>query len=143
LAAKIYAIIDIETTGGKADSDKITEIAIMLHDGTKILDTFETLINPERSIPYFITQVTGITDDMVADAPKFYEVAKQIVKMTEGAIFVAHNVRFDYGFVQEEFRRVHIYTQATLHRAVESDCFPRFAFLCFGQSHYTFQHKSN
>jgi DNA polymerase III subunit epsilon len=106
LATKIYAIIDIETTGGKADSDKITEIAIMLHDGTKILDTFETLINPERSIPYFITQVTGITDDMVADAPKFYEVAKQIVKMTEGAIFVAHNVRFDYGFVQEEFRRL-------------------------------------
>jgi DNA polymerase III subunit epsilon len=106
LSQKIYAIIDIETTGGQATSDKITEIAIMLHDGTKIIDTFETLINPERSIPYYITQVTGISDNMVADAPKFYEVAKQIVKMTEGAIFVAHNVRFDYGFIQEEFRRL-------------------------------------
>jgi DNA polymerase III subunit epsilon len=106
LVQKIYAIIDIETTGGKADSDKITEIAIMLHDGSKVIDTFETLVNPERSIPYYITQVTGITDNMVADAPKFYEVAKQIVKMTEGAIFVAHNVRFDYSFIQEEFKRL-------------------------------------
>jgi DNA polymerase III subunit epsilon len=106
LAQKVYAIIDIETTGGQASRDKITEIAIMLHDGQKILDTFETLINPERSIPYHITQVTGITDNMVADAPKFYEVAKQIVKMTEGAIFVAHNVRFDYTFIQEEFKRL-------------------------------------
>ena len=103
---KKYAIIDIETTGGRADREKITEIAIILHDGEKILDKWETLINPERAIPYNITQITGITDRMVADAPKFFQVAKKIVEMTEGAIFVAHNVRFDYGFIREEFRRL-------------------------------------
>jgi DNA polymerase III subunit epsilon len=103
---KKYAIIDIETTGGAANREKITEIAIIVHDGEKILTTYETLINPQRSIPYFITQVTGISDAMVADAPKFYEIAKNIVTLTEGAIFVAHNVRFDYGFIQEEFRRL-------------------------------------
>jgi DNA polymerase III subunit epsilon len=106
MSKKLYAIVDIETTGGQASSDKITEIAIVLHDGEKIVDSYETLIQPERSIPYYITQVTGINDEMVSNAPKFYEVAKQIVKMTEGAIFVAHNVRFDYGFIQEEFRRL-------------------------------------
>lgn len=106
MAKKLYAIIDIETTGGAAAREKITEIAIVLHDGTKVIETFETLINPERSIPIYITQMTGISDAMVARAPKFYEVAKKIVDMTEGAVFVAHNVRFDYGFVQEEFRRL-------------------------------------
>ena len=79
---KKYAIIDIETTGGRADREKITEIAIILHDGEKILDKWETLINPERAIPYNITQITGITDRMVADAPKFFQVAKKIVEMT-------------------------------------------------------------
>jgi DNA polymerase III subunit epsilon len=106
MSNKKYAIIDIETTGGAAAREKITEIAIVLHDGTKVIETFETLINPERSIPIFITQITGISDAMVARAPKFYEVAKKIVDITEGAVFVAHNVRFDYGFVQEEFRRL-------------------------------------
>lgn len=101
---KKYAIIDIETTGGRASQEKITEIAIVLHDGEKILDTYETLINPERAIPYHITSLTGITQAMVEDAPKFYEVAKEIVRMTDGAIFVAHNVRFDYSFIKEEFK---------------------------------------
>jgi len=100
---KIYAVIDIETTGGMAKRDKITEIAIVLFNGEKILDTYETLINPERSIPVEITRITGITDRMVADAPKFYEVAKKIVEMTENTIFVAHNVRFDYSFIKEAF----------------------------------------
>ena len=95
MSNKLYAIIDIETTGGTAGREKITEIAVVLHDGQKIVDSYETLLNPERSIPYYITQLTGISDDMVQDAPKFYEVAKHIVKMTEGAIFVAHNVRFE------------------------------------------------
>ena len=103
---KKYAIIDVETTGGRAARDKITEIAIVVHDGEKVLDSFETLINPEVPIPYGITELTGISNEMVQDAPKFYEVAKQIVQMTEGAIFVAHNVRFDYSFIQEEFRRL-------------------------------------
>jgi len=102
----MFAIIDVETTGGTARHERITEIAIVLHDGTQVVDTFSTLLNPERSIPWSITQLTGITDDMVAHAPRFYEVAKQIVQMTEGAVFVAHNVSFDYGFVREEFARL-------------------------------------
>jgi DNA polymerase III subunit epsilon len=103
---KRFAIIDIETTGGKAENERITEIAIVVHDGVKIVDKFETLVNPERMIPPYISTLTGITDAMVADAPKFFEVAKKIVQITEGTIFVAHNVRFDYGFVREEFHRL-------------------------------------
>jgi len=103
---KLFAIIDVETTGGRADRERITEIAIVLHDGYTVIDKFSTLLNPERSIPHNITKITGITDAMVATAPKFYEVAKQIVEFTENAIFVAHNVRFDYAFVQEEFKRL-------------------------------------
>jgi DNA polymerase-3 subunit epsilon len=103
---QMYAIIDVETTGGTARWERITEIAIVLHDGEKVVDTFSTLLNPDRSIPWNITQITGITDDMVAHAPRFYEVAKQIVQMTEGCIFVAHNVTFDYNFVREEFARL-------------------------------------
>jgi DNA polymerase-3 subunit epsilon len=102
----VYAIIDVETTGGVARFERITEIAVVLYDGQSIVDTFSTLINPERSIPWNITTITGITDEMVAQAPKFYEVAKRIVEMTEGAVFVAHNVSFDYSFVREEFARL-------------------------------------
>jgi DNA polymerase-3 subunit epsilon len=98
-----YAIIDIETTGGRAARDKITEIAVVLHDGAQILNTYSTLINPECYIPHGITQLTGITQEMVADAPLFQEVARDIVEWTEGAIFVAHNVRFDYSFVRAAF----------------------------------------
>ncbi len=112
---KKYAIIDVETTGGRASRDKITEIAIVLHDGEKVLDTFESLVNPECPIPYGITEMTGITQEMVENAPKFYEIAKKIVELTEGAIFVAHNVRFDYGFVREEFKRLgYTYTRKQL-----------------------------
>ncbi|MGV3640957.1 MAG: exonuclease domain-containing protein [Adhaeribacter sp.] len=99
----MYAIIDIETTGGQPAQDKITEIAVFIHDGNQVVDQYHTLINPQRPIPYFITQLTGISDDMVRDAPKFYEVAKDIVQITEGKIFVAHNVRFDYSFLKKEF----------------------------------------
>ncbi|WP_235298377.1 exonuclease domain-containing protein [Portibacter marinus] len=101
---KKYAIIDIETTGGMAKRDKITEIGVVVHDGNRVLETYETLINPGRSIPPNIVRITGITDEMVADAPRFYEVAKKIVELTEGAIFVAHNVRFDYTFIKEAFK---------------------------------------
>lgn len=110
-----YAIIDVETTGGMARFERITEIAVVLHDGRQVIDTFSTLLNPERSIPWSITQLTGITDEMVAHAPKFYEVAKQLVELTEGAIFVAHNVSFDYSFVREEFARLgYTYTRRQL-----------------------------
>ncbi|WP_161891211.1 exonuclease domain-containing protein [Pontibacter russatus] len=99
----MYAIIDIETTGGQPAQDRITEIAIFIHDGHQIVDQYNTLINPQRPIPFFISQLTGITDEMVQDAPKFYEVAKEIVEFTEGKVFVAHNVRFDYSFIKKEF----------------------------------------
>lgn len=102
----VYAIIDIETTGGSPKSDKITEIAIYIYDGEKVSDEFITLLNPERDIPYHITVLTGITNEMVADAPKFYEVAKQIVEITDNRIFVAHNAGFDYNFIKSEFRQL-------------------------------------
>ncbi|MDN5217394.1 exonuclease domain-containing protein [Fulvivirgaceae bacterium BMA12] len=100
----MFTIIDIETTGGNSKSDKITEIAIYQHDGTKIINEYSTLINPERRIPFYITELTGIDDDMVADAPKFFEVAKDIVDLTSDAVFVAHNVGFDYNFIRSEFK---------------------------------------
>lgn len=99
----MYCIIDVETTGGSERKEKLTEIAILKFDGTQHIDTFHSLINPERPIPYYITQVTGINDSMVANAPKFYEIAKQIVEFTTDCIFVAHNVKFDYNFVRSEF----------------------------------------
>lgn len=102
----MYAVIDIETSGGRAQIDRITEIAIYIHDGNKIVDEFSTLINPETFIPPFITRLTGINNEMVANAPKFYEVAKKIVLMTEGRLFIAHNAPFDYRFIQEEFKRL-------------------------------------
>jgi DNA polymerase-3 subunit epsilon len=99
-----YAIIDVETTGGRPKESKITEIAIYIHDGEKVIDSLCTLINPEMPIPEFIVRLTGISDDMVANAPRFFEVAKQIVEITEGCVFVAHNVGFDYGMIRGEFR---------------------------------------
>lgn len=100
----MYAIVDIETTGGSARLEKITEIAIYLHDGNQITGEYVTLVNPERNIPYFITNLTGITNEMVENAPRFFEIAKTIVELTEGRIFVAHNARFDYSFIREEFK---------------------------------------
>lgn len=100
----MFSIIDIETTGGSSKSDRITEIAIYIHDGKKITDEYQTLINPERPIPYFISQLTGIDDKMVKDSPKFYEVAKKIIAFIKGTVFIAHNVGFDYGFIREEFK---------------------------------------
>lgn len=99
----MYAIVDIETTGGRPRSDKITEIAIVLFDGEKIVEEFTTLIDPERKIPYKITQITGIDDKTVRGAPKFYEVARRIYEMTEDHLFIAHNVNFDFGFIKAEF----------------------------------------
>lgn len=99
----MYAIVDIETTGSRPSEDKITEIAVFIHDGNSVVDSFTTLINPGRSIPYQISQLTGITDEMVRDAPRFHEVARRIVEFTNGKVFVAHNVRFDYSFLKSEF----------------------------------------
>ena len=110
-----YAVIDIETTGGMPKRDRITEIAVVLFDGEKIINSFQSLVNPERSIPSQITRITGITNDMVADAPRFYEIAKDIIDITEAAIFVAHNVRFDYNFIVSEFKSLgYTYTRRKL-----------------------------
>jgi DNA polymerase-3 subunit epsilon len=102
----MFAILDIETTGGSPATEKITEIAIFFHDGKKVVDEWCTLINPEKTIPYFITGLTGITNEMVADAPRFYEVAREIVERTEDCTVVGHNVQFDYAFIRSEFRRL-------------------------------------
>ncbi len=98
-----YAIVDIETTGGYAERNRICEIAIIIHDGEKVVKEYQSLINPERSIPIGVQAIHGISDAMVADAPKFYEEAKTIIELLEGNIFVAHSVNFDYSFVKAAF----------------------------------------
>lgn len=96
----VYAIVDIETTGGHASANGITEIAILLHDGERIVGQYERLINPGIPIPVYIRALTGITDEMLADAPTFAEVAKEIYDLLADKIFVAHNVNFDYSFLK-------------------------------------------
>ena len=96
----MYAIVDIETTGGYAAANVITEIAIVLHDGQGVTEVYQTLIKPSVPIPYFIQSLTGIHPLMLEDAPGFGEVAGQIHEMLQGRIFVAHNVNFDYSFVK-------------------------------------------
>ena len=101
-----FAVIDIETTGSIYRLERIIEIAIFVTDGQQILDQFESLVNPETRISPDITRLTGITNEMVADAPKFYEIAKKVFQITENCIFVAHNANFDYWFVKTEFKRL-------------------------------------
>ncbi|MDX2189438.1 MAG: exonuclease domain-containing protein [Bacteroidota bacterium] len=98
-----FAVVDIETTGGSPPYHRIVEIAIVIHNGIEVVDRFDTLINPERNIPFSVSMIHGITNEMVAEAPKFYEVAKQIYTMTENRIFVAHSVNFDFNFIKSEF----------------------------------------
>ncbi|WP_420573155.1 exonuclease domain-containing protein [Kordia sp.] len=102
----MYAIVDIETTGGKYNEEGVTEIAIYKFDGHEIVDQFISLVNPEREIQPFVVNLTGINSKMLRDAPKFYEVAKRIVEITEGCIIVAHNASFDYRILQLEFKRL-------------------------------------
>jgi DNA polymerase-3 subunit epsilon len=101
-----YAVIDIETTGGRAGSHKITEIGMIKMVNGEVVDQWQSLINPQRRIPSMITSLTGITNDMVADAPLFTDIADEVERFTENCIFVAHNVNFDYGFIREEFARL-------------------------------------
>ena len=102
----MYTIIDIETTGGRPDTDKITEIAIINYNGKEVTNIFCSLVNPECSIPYNITRLTGIDNAMVREAPKFYEIANQVYSLLQNNIFIAHNVRFDYGFVKAAFKNL-------------------------------------
>lgn len=102
----MYTIIDIETTGNGIKGNKITEISIFKFDGVQIVDEFTSLVNPESPIPYFITGLTGIDDQMVQNAPTFKEIAQKVLSITDGCIFVAHSVNFDYGVIKEEFRQI-------------------------------------
>ncbi|OYY92743.1 MAG: ethanolamine utilization protein [Hydrogenophilales bacterium 28-61-23] len=99
------AFIDLETTGANPVRDRITEIGIVEVDGDRV-STWSTLVNPEQPIPQFIQQLTGIDDAMVADAPTFAQVAGELAERLHGRLFIAHNARFDYGFVRNEFQRL-------------------------------------
>lgn len=101
-----YCIIDLETTGSAHQDHRITEIAVIRYDGKRVVDTFETLVNPERGIPRFLQSYIGITDSMVKEAPRFSDIAKKLVELTQDAVFVAHNVFFDFNFLKYEFGRL-------------------------------------
>lgn len=107
----MYAIVDIETTGGYAAHHRITEIAIYHHDGIQLRESFHSLVNPGRNIPYYITGLTGITSEMVFSAPSFREIAEDVYKRLEGKVFVAHNAHFDYAFLKKEFEQAGIQWQ--------------------------------
>ncbi|MGZ5133721.1 MAG: 3'-5' exonuclease, partial [Flavitalea sp.] len=101
----MYAIVDIETTGGYASNNDITELCIVLHDGIQVTDRYETLIRPEVPIPYYIQALTGITHNMVASAPTFQEIAPEIFRLLDGRVFIAHNVNFDYSFLKHHLQQ--------------------------------------
>jgi len=101
-----YVVVDIETTGGRAPAHRITEIGAVKVQRGEIIDRWQSLINPERPIPKFITGLTGISDGMVADAPVFADIADSFAAFMGDGIFVAHNVRFDYGFISAEYARL-------------------------------------
>lgn len=102
----MYAVVDIEATGGNHVKGRIIEIAIILFDGKEIISEYSTLINPEVKIDWYVTKLTGIKNSMVAEAPLFKDVAEEILNITRGNIFVAHDVDFDYKFLKEELRKV-------------------------------------
>ena len=102
----MYAVIDLEATGGKPGEERIIEVAIFMYDGRRIVDQFITLVRPDVPIPPFVQKLTGIRESDVQTAPRFHEIAKRIVQMTEGAVFVAHNAPFDYRILREEFARL-------------------------------------
>ncbi|MBC7892930.1 MAG: 3'-5' exonuclease [Sphingobacteriaceae bacterium] len=99
----MYCIIDVETTGMVKGPARMTEIAIFRHDGARVVDCFHSLLNPGHAIPPFISHLTGITNAMVADAPTFADVAHEVLACTQDAVFIAHNVHFDFGFLKKEF----------------------------------------
>ena len=101
-----YVVIDVETTGGWANGDRITEIGAVRVRNHEITDEWHSLINPKRSIPANITRLTGITNDMVRDAPLFAEIADSFMRFMGDGVFVAHNVNFDYGFISYEYERL-------------------------------------
>jgi DNA polymerase-3 subunit epsilon len=106
LSDQLYSIIDVETTGGRPSDSRITDISIFITDGKQILDEFSSLVNPETNIPPFISELTGITNEMVADAPTYDQIAQRVLDFTEDTIFIAHNVNFDFAMINGEFSRL-------------------------------------
>ena len=104
--AQDYVVVDVETTGGRGDAHRVTEIGAVKVRNGEIVDRFQTLLNPQRTIPPGITRLTGISAEMVADAPYFVDIADEFETFMQEAIFVAHNVDFDYGFISREFARI-------------------------------------
>ncbi|MDV4115664.1 DNA polymerase III subunit epsilon [Elizabethkingia anophelis] len=102
----MYSIIDIESNGGAFKKESIIEIAIYRFDGHEIVDQFISLVNPEDVISPYVQKLTGITAKMVKTAPKFHEIAKRIVEITEGTVIVGHNVEFDYRMIRQSFHRL-------------------------------------
>ena len=99
----MYAILDIETTGGKYNEEGVTEIAIYRHNGFKVVDQFISLVNPEQEIQPYVQKLTGINNKMLRNAPRFFEIAKRIIEITKDCIIVAHNADFDYRILRKEF----------------------------------------
>jgi DNA polymerase-3 subunit epsilon len=99
------AIVDLETTGAHPVHDRVTEVAVIGVEGGEVKDEWSTLVNPECAIPGAIQALTGITNDMVAGAPTFGRLAADLYERLEGRVLVAHNARFDYGFLRQEFQR--------------------------------------
>lgn len=102
---RLYVVLDVETTGGKAGTDRVIEIGAVKVQAGEVLETFSTLLNPGRTIPSFISRLTGISNAMVANAPTFADIATKLADFLQGAVFVAHNAKFDYGFIRSEFAR--------------------------------------
>jgi DNA polymerase-3 subunit epsilon len=101
-----FVFLDIETTGGSAETSRITEIGALRVEEGRVVGTFRQLVNPEVPVPYFITRLTGISNDMVWQAPAFRAIASDLEVFLDGALFIAHNVNFDYSFIRKEFSRV-------------------------------------
>ncbi len=103
---QVYAVVDIETTGGRQSGNAITEIAVVKVKGQEIIGEWSTLVKPNRLIPRHITHLTGITNAMVESAPLFAEIADELREQLEGCVFVAHNVGFDYGFIKAAYQAI-------------------------------------
>lgn len=102
-----YVVVDVETTGGSpSGSDRVTEVAAVHVDGDRVSLAYHSLVDPQRPIPWHITQITGIDDAMVRGAPTFRDIAGEFAAQLVGRVFVAHNARFDFGFLSAEFARV-------------------------------------
>ena len=102
----MFAIVDIEGSGGSPKTARIIEIAIIVHNGKRVIEEYSTLVNPEQSIDPFVVALTGISDEMVSTAPTFAQIVNKVDELTKGRIFVAHNSRFDYGFIRNEYKRL-------------------------------------